>query len=208
RQGISPIARPLDLDQKVRAKLLLVVVACCLFSLTAFSQKGSFAEITQLQGPQKPRVGFIVQAVPKADPKTGEAKLRQVIGTAYASLRRGTSAAVAAKTALRTITSSKLFTADVGVVVLDKKEKLAAIGSGNFTGKTCSAAAIGSAGAARSACEDVEHHAVTVQAAAEGIKGGGDTSVVVMDKFANMAFTRTSTTLIGYLGSDGKAVVK
>src|SRR5256885_14450052 len=39
---------------------LLVVIACFLLPVGAPAQKGGFGEIRQLQGPQNPRLGFVI----------------------------------------------------------------------------------------------------------------------------------------------------
>src|SRR4051794_15276625 len=45
-------------DMKSTISILLFV--CLLLPFTALAQKGSFAEIKQLQSPQNPRIGFII----------------------------------------------------------------------------------------------------------------------------------------------------
>jgi isoaspartyl peptidase/L-asparaginase-like protein (Ntn-hydrolase superfamily) len=207
-------------NKKMRSSLLLIFPLWCFAVLTGFGQKGTFPELTQLQGPQKPRAGFIVQASTKGPADVRQSKqitsrLAAVIDGAYRALRRGGSSAAAVKSAARSIAALRMVGA-FGIVALDAKGTLAAFSSdgvGNFAGPMCGSTSIGDTNAATETCADVQRHAVPVSDALKTFiarsKGGSHPNLTVLDAFGNMAFSESTDGLyVGYLAADGRAVIR
>lgn len=103
----------------------LVMTGILLLSPAALAQKGSFAEIKQLQGPQNPRLGFIIHGgagTIKRGSMTAEKekeyrdKLTEVVMAGYKALQDGRSAVDAVEIAIRMMEDSPLFNAGKGAV--------------------------------------------------------------------------------------------
>jgi beta-aspartyl-peptidase (threonine type) len=103
----------------------LLLATLLVFSQVIFAQKGSFAEIKQLQGPQNPRLGFIIHG--GAGPITRGSmtaekereyrdKLTEVVMAGYKALQDGRSAVDAVEIAIRMMEDSPLFNAGKGAV--------------------------------------------------------------------------------------------
>ncbi len=117
--------------------------------LTAFGQKGSFAEIRQLQSPQSPRLGFIIHGgagVIKKGTLTPEQeaeyvkKLEEAVTAGYKALQDGKNAVEAVEIGIRILEDSPLFNAGKGAVfTADGKNELDA---SIMEGKTLNAGAV------------------------------------------------------------------
>lgn len=126
---------------------LMVFVA--LIPLYAPAQKGAFAEIKQLQGPQNPRLGFAIHGgagVIKRGSLTPErekemrAKLEEVVLAGYKALQEGKSGLDAVELAIRMMEDSPLFNAGKGAVFThDGKNELDA---SIMDGKTMAAGSV------------------------------------------------------------------
>jgi beta-aspartyl-peptidase (threonine type) len=113
------------------------------------AQKGGFAEIKQLQGPQNPRLGFIIHGgagVIKRGSLTPEkekeyrAKLEEALLAGYKALQAGKSSLDAVEIAIRMLEDSPLFNAGKGAVfAADGKNEL---DSSIMDGKTLKAGAV------------------------------------------------------------------
>jgi beta-aspartyl-peptidase (threonine type) len=100
-------------------------VTVAIMSCVSLAQKGSFAEIKQLQGPQNPRLGFIIHAgagtikkgsmTPERE-KEYRDKLTEVVTAGYKALQEGQSAVDAVEIAIRMMEDSPLFNAGKGAV--------------------------------------------------------------------------------------------
>lgn len=119
-----------------------LMVFVVLIPLYAPAQKGAFAEIKQLQGPQNPRLGFVIHGgagVIKRGSLTPErekeirAKLEEVVLAGYKALQDGKSGVDAVELAIRMMEDSPLFNAGKGAVFThDGKNELdASIMDGN-----------------------------------------------------------------------------
>lgn len=207
--------------------LLFALLILGVIPAASLAQKGSFGEIKQLQSPQDPQRGFMVEAVIPASltekqENSVRDKLKQVINATDAALRSGTSARAVVKAAVRTMASTALFSEDFAIIALDRKGRLASRSSRNpkagtetVTSKVCAAGSIGSADEtlAKAVCAEVEQHAMTVQSAVDSqvpiVKNKSAWQVIAMDKFGNMAMTKQASGVYrAYLGPDGKPVIE
>jgi len=126
-----------------------LIVFVMLVPIYAPAQKGAFAEIKQLQGPQNPRLGFIIHGgagVIKRGSLTPErekeirAKLEEVVLAGYKALQAGKSGVDAVELAIRMMEDSPLFNAGKGAVFThDGKNELDA---SIMDGKTLAAGAV------------------------------------------------------------------
>ena len=126
-----------------------LMVFVTLVPIYAPAQKGAFAEIKQLQGPQNPRLGFIIHGgagVIKRGSLTPErekeirAKLEEVVLAGYKALQAGKSGVDAVELAIRMMEDSPLFNAGKGAVFThDGKNELDA---SIMDGKTLAAGAV------------------------------------------------------------------
>ena len=128
---------------------ILALVSFVLFPLVVPAQKGAFAEIKQLQGPQNPRLGFVIHGgagVIKKGSLTPEreqeyrAKLEEALLAGYKALQAGKSSLDAVEIAIRMLEDSPLFNAGKGAVFTNdgKNELDASI----MNGKTLAAGAV------------------------------------------------------------------
>lgn len=112
----------------------LLIIAILIFPVLIFAQKGSFAEIKQLQSPQNPRLGFMIHGgagVIKKGSLTPEkekeyrAKLEEAVLAGYKILQSGKSSLDAIEAAIRILEDSPLFNAGKGAVfTADGKNEL------------------------------------------------------------------------------------
>lgn len=118
-------------------------------TLCVFTQKGSFAETKQLQGPQNPRLGFIIHGgagvaekgtlSPEME-KQYRAKLEEACLAGYRLLQKGKSSLDAVEAAIKILEDSPLFNAGKGAVFThDGKNELDA---SIMDGKTLAAGAV------------------------------------------------------------------
>lgn len=119
--------------------------------LSASPQKGGFAEIKQLHGPQNPRLGFVIHGgagvirrgslTPERE-KQYRAKLEEALLAGYTALKNGKSSLDAVEIAIRILEDSPLFNAGKGAVFThDGKNEL---DSSIMDGKTLAAGAVAS----------------------------------------------------------------
>src|SRR5688500_9315724 len=119
------------------------------FVVPVFAQKGGFAEIKQLQGPQNPRLGFVIHGgagvirrgslTPERE-KEYKVKLEEAVMAGYKALQAGKSGLDAVETAIRILEDSPLFNAGKGAVFThDGKNELDA---SIMDGKTQAAGAV------------------------------------------------------------------
>ncbi len=106
-------------------KTLSVLLIFVFLFLPAAAQKGSFADIKQLQSPQNPRLGFIlhggagvIQKGSLTPQKEAEyrKKLKEAVTAGYKALQDGKSSLDAVEAALRILEDSPLFNAGKGAV--------------------------------------------------------------------------------------------
>ena len=124
-------------------------VALFIFPVSVFPQKGTFGEMKQLQGPQNPRLGFIIHGgagVIKRGSLTPERekqyrdKLEEALLAGYKALQSGKSSLDAVEIAIRILEDSPLFNAGKGAVfTADGKNELDA---SIMNGKTLAAGAV------------------------------------------------------------------
>lgn len=127
---------------------VFLFVAFTVFPIGAFSQKGSFGEIKQLQSPQTPRLGFIIHggagvitkgSMSAEKEKAYRDKLTEVVMAGYKALQDGKSSLDAIELAIRMMEDSPLFNAGKGAVFThDGKNEL---DSSIMNGKTLAAGA-------------------------------------------------------------------
>ena len=128
--------------------IAFLMAAVMLFPMGAFAQKGAFSEIKQLQGPQNPRLGFVIHGgagvirrgslTPERE-KEYRAKLEEALLAGYKALQEGKSSLDAVETAIRIMEDSPLFNAGKGAVfTADGKNEL---DSSIMDGKTLAAGA-------------------------------------------------------------------
>ncbi len=127
--------------------ILLFVLLVSPISLVA--QKGAFTELKQLQGPQNPRLGFVIHGgagVIKRGSMTPEkeraykAKLEEALLAGYQALQAGKTSLDAVEIAIRMLEDSPLFNAGKGAVfTADGKNELDA---SIMNGKTLAAGAV------------------------------------------------------------------
>ena len=132
--------------KKILSFVLLVLL---LLPIVIFAQKGSFADVKQLQSPQTPRLGFMIHggagvitrdSLSPEREKEYRAKLEDAVLAGYKALQDGKSGLDAVETAIRILEDSPLFNAGKGAVfTADGKNELdAAI----MDGKTLKAGAV------------------------------------------------------------------
>jgi L-asparaginase / beta-aspartyl-peptidase len=130
-------------------KFLSILVIFVFLFLPIAAQKGSFADIKQLQSPQNPRLGFIIHGgagVIKRGSLTPEKeaeykrKLEEAVAAGYKALQNGKSSLDAVEIAIRILEDSPLFNAGKGAVfTADGKNELDA---SIMDGKTMAAGAV------------------------------------------------------------------
>jgi beta-aspartyl-peptidase (threonine type) len=113
---------------------LLVVIACFLLPVGVRAQKGGFGEIKQLQGPQNPRLGFLIHggagvikrgSLTPEQEKEYRAKLVEAVTAGYKALQAGKTSVDAVELAIRILEDSPLFNAGKGAVfTADGKNEL------------------------------------------------------------------------------------
>lgn len=127
----------------------LLLVVLWVFPIETLAQKGSFPEIKQLQGPQNPRLGFVIHGgagVIKKGSLTAEqekeyrAKLEEAVTAGYKALQAGKTSVEAVEAAIRILEDSPLFNAGKGAVfTADGKNELDA---SIMDGKTLAAGSV------------------------------------------------------------------
>src|SRR6476661_4204184 len=127
--------------------LLMIVILSMV--LPTFAQKGAFGEIKQIQGPQSPRLAFVIHGgagVIKRGSLTPEkekeyrAKLEEAVLAGYKALQAGKSSVDAVEIAINILEDSPLFNAGKGAVFThDGKNEL---DSSIMDGKTLAAGAV------------------------------------------------------------------
>jgi len=128
---------------------LLIIVLCLVLPIGVAAQKGGFPEIKQLQGPQNPRLGFIIHggagvikkgSLTPEDEKEYRAKLEEAVTAGYKALQAGKTSVEAVELAIRILEDSPLFNAGKGAVfTADGKNELDA---SIMDGKTLMAGAV------------------------------------------------------------------
>jgi beta-aspartyl-peptidase (threonine type) len=127
----------------------VILFALLVFPSAQFAQKGSFAEIKQLQGPQNPRLAFVLHGgagvitrgsmTPERE-KEYKAKLEEALLAGYKALQSGKTSLDAVEIAIRMLEDSPLFNAGKGAVfTADGKNELDA---SIMNGKTLAAGAV------------------------------------------------------------------
>lgn len=127
----------------------LLIASFAIYPLLVSAQKGAFAELKQLQGPQNPKLGFVIHGgagVIKRGSLTPEKekayrdKLNEVLMAGYKALQQGKSSVDVVEMALRMMEDSPLFNAGKGAVFNhDGKNELDA---SIMDGKTLAAGAV------------------------------------------------------------------
>jgi beta-aspartyl-peptidase (threonine type) len=128
---------------------VLLLVVAFVFPTGTFSQKASFPETRQLQGPQNPRLGFVIHGgagvirkgsmTPEREKEYRE-KLEEALLAGYKALQAGRSSLDAVEIAIRVLEDSPLFNAGKGAVFThDGKNEL---DSSIMDGKTLAAGAV------------------------------------------------------------------
>ncbi len=127
----------------------VILFALLVFPTAHLAQKGSFAEIKQLQGPQNPRLAFVIHGgagvitrgsmTPEKE-KEYKAKLEEALLAGYKALQSGKTSLDAVEIAIRMLEDSPLFNAGKGAVFTaeGKNELDASI----MDGKTLAAGAV------------------------------------------------------------------
>ena len=127
----------------------LLLLVSLVSPLTLSAQKGAFGEIKQLQGPQNPRLGFVIHGgagvisrgslSPEREKQYRE-KLEEALLAGYKALQAGKSSLDAVEIAIRILEDSPLFNAGKGAVFTNdgKNELDASI----MNGKTLAAGAV------------------------------------------------------------------
>lgn len=127
----------------------LFILCLIILPLPGLTQKGSFAEVKQLQSPQNPRLGFIIHGgagvirrgslTPEKE-KAYRAKLEEALLAGYKALQDGRSSLDAVEIAIRMLEDSPLFNAGKGAVfTADGRNELDA---SIMDGKTLGAGAV------------------------------------------------------------------
>ncbi len=127
----------------------IVLFSLLVLPISIAAQKGSFAEIKQLQGPQNPRLGFVIHggagvitrgSMTAEKEKQYKAKLEQALLAGYKALQAGKTSLDAIEIAIRMLEDSPLFNAGKGAVfTADGKNELDA---SIMDGKTLAAGAV------------------------------------------------------------------
>lgn len=146
----SPYATILSQRTEMRKQFSILLLFVLTFvSIPAIGQKSAGAEIKQLQGPQSPRLGFIIHGgagvitrgslTPELE-KEYRAKLEEAVLAGYKALQAGKSGLDAVEIAIRIMEDSPLFNAGKGAVFTNegKNELDASI----MDGKTLAAGAV------------------------------------------------------------------
>ncbi|MBS1792602.1 MAG: isoaspartyl peptidase/L-asparaginase [Acidobacteria bacterium] len=130
-------------------KILSAFLIAVLLALPVFAQKGSYADMKQLQSPQNPRLGFVIHGgagVIRKGSMTPEQeaeyrkKLEEAVTAGYKALQDGKTALDAVEIAIRILEDSPLFNAGKGAVfTADGKNELDA---SMMDGKTLAAGAV------------------------------------------------------------------
>jgi beta-aspartyl-peptidase (threonine type) len=135
----------------MRAKLAVLMIFClATLPSAAIAQRGSFAEIPQLQSPQTPRLGFMIHGgagvitkgsmTPERE-KEYRNKLEEALLAGYKALQDGRTGLDAVELAIRMLEDSPLFNAGKGgVFTSDGRIEL---DSSIMDGKTLAAGAVG-----------------------------------------------------------------
>ncbi len=128
---------------------ILLLLSVMVLPSISFSQKGSMPETSQLQGPQNPRLGFVIHGgagvitrgslTPERE-KEYRAKLEEALLAGYKALQAGKPGLDAVEIAIRMLEDSPLFNAGKGAVFTNdgKNELDASI----MDGKTLAAGAV------------------------------------------------------------------
>jgi len=127
---------------------ILILTILPIYSLT-FAQKGSYAELKQLQGPQNPRLAFVIHGgagtikrgsmTPEKE-KEYRAKLEEALLAGYKALQAGKTSVDAVEIAINILEDSPLFNAGKGAVFThDGRNELDA---SIMDGKTLAAGAV------------------------------------------------------------------
>lgn len=127
----------------------VILIAFLVGPISLFPQKGATVEIKQLQGPQNPRLGFVIHGgagvitkgslTPERE-KQYRAKLEEALLAGYKALQSGRSSLDAVEIAIRMLEDSPLFNAGKGAVfTADGKNELDA---SIMNGKTLAAGAV------------------------------------------------------------------
>ncbi len=133
----------------MKKTFLFLLIINLLIPIAVLSQKPAPAEIKQLQGPQKPRLGFVIHggagvilkgSLTPAQEKEYRAKLEEAVLAGYKALQAGKPGLEAVEIAIRILEDSPLFNAGKGAVFTNdgKNEMDASI----MDGKTLAAGAI------------------------------------------------------------------
>jgi len=133
----------------MKKSIVLVLMFAFLMPTLVFAQKGSFAEVKQIQSPQTPRLGFIIHGgagvikkgtlTPEKE-KAYKDKLEEAVLAGYKALQDGKSSLDAVEIAIRMLEDSPLFNAGKGAVLTNdgRTELDASI----MNGKTLAAGAV------------------------------------------------------------------
>jgi beta-aspartyl-peptidase (threonine type) len=106
-------------------KILSMLLIFSFLFVSVFAQKGSYAEIKQLQSPQNPKLGFMIHggagvikkgSLSPEKEKEYRAKLEEALLAGYKALQSGKSGLDAVETAIRIMEDSPLFNAGKGAV--------------------------------------------------------------------------------------------
>jgi beta-aspartyl-peptidase (threonine type) len=134
---------------KSMKKIISFLLIIGIFILPIAAQKGSYAEIKQLQSPQNPKLGFIIHggagvikkgSLSPEKEKQYRAELEKAVLAGYKALQNGKSGLDAVETAIRLLEDSPLFNAGKGAVfTADGKNELDA---SIMDGKTLMAGAV------------------------------------------------------------------
>lgn len=127
----------------------LLMISIFVLPVFAQAQKGTFSELKQLQGPQNPRLGFVIHGgagvitrgslTPERE-KEYRAKLEEAVLAGYKALQDGKSSLDAVEIAIRMLEDSPLFNAGKGAVfTADGKNEL---DSSIMDGKTLAAGGV------------------------------------------------------------------
>lgn len=109
----------------MRRSLTTLLFSALFLAQIAFAQKGGFGTIQQLQGPQNPRLGFIIHGgagvikkgtLSPEKEKEYRDKLEEAVRAGYKALQAGRSSLDAVEIAIRILEDSPLFNAGKGAV--------------------------------------------------------------------------------------------
>ena len=127
----------------------IIIFALLVLPISMPAQKGAFGGIKQLQGPQNPRLGFVIHggagvikrgSMSPEKEKAYKAKLEEALLAGYKALQAGKSGLDAVEIAIRILEDSPMFNAGKGAVfTADGKNELDA---SIMNGKTLAAGAV------------------------------------------------------------------